>query len=159
MAVLKSRQSQSPFKVFDYASEMRRTITNFLLGDFGYSPPLVPNPYESMKQRRHRERMVYWFVKKRRDAVDDCMARLIRYITIANKIYPTCEAELAERRLYQDKAIGECYVLEQELQYCMEVLPVSAKKYFCCADFIAEEIKLIKAWRKSDNKFKTKIKE
>lgn len=92
MAVLKSRQSKSPFKVFDHAAEMRREITNFLLGDFGYSPPPLPNPYETDKQRRRRQRMAYWFIKKRRDAVDDCMARLIRYITIANKIFPTCAA-------------------------------------------------------------------
>lgn len=156
MAVLKSKRQTSPFKVWDNAAQMRKVITGLLLADFAYKP-LPPNPNESEQTRKRKQRMMWWFIKKRRDAVDDIMGRLIRYLTIANKIYPTCRAELDERRLYQDKAIGECYTLEQELQYCLDVLPVSAKRYFICADFIKQEIDLIKAWRKSDNKFKDKI--
>lgn len=157
MTVLKSRQSQSPFKVFDNAVAMRKAVTELLLADFAYKPP-DPNPMESEARRRRKQTLLHWFIKKRRDAVDDTLNRIIRHITIANKIFPTCTAELEARRLHQDKAIGECYVLEQELQYCMEILPVSTKRYFRCADFIIEEVKLIKAWRKSDNKFKDKIK-
>ena len=157
MTVLKSRQTQSQFKVFEHAVVMRKAVTDILLCDFAYKVPQV-SPTETEGQRRRRQCMTRWFIKKRRDAADDIMCRIIRYITVANKIFPTCTAELEQRRLYQDKAIGECFALEQELQYCMEILPVKAKRYFICADYIMQEIALIKAWRKSDNKFKAKIK-
>lgn len=65
--------------------------------------------------------------------------------------------ELVERRLCQDRAIGQCYRLTQELQYAIETLPVDVNKYLRFADMIQTEINLIKGWRKSDNKFKRAI--
>lgn len=62
--------------------------------------------------------------------------------------------ELIERRLHQDKAIGQCYRLTQELQYAIETLPVDVNKYLRFATMIQTEINLLKGWRKSDNKFK-----
>ena len=62
--------------------------------------------------------------------------------------------ELEERRKHQDLAIGYCYYLLQELQYTIETIPVNINKYMPFAEGIDREISLIKAWRKSDNRFK-----
>lgn len=65
--------------------------------------------------------------------------------------------ELVERRLHQDRAIGQCYRLTQELQYAIETLPVDVNKYLRFGELIQTEINLLKGWRKSDNKFKRAI--
>ena len=43
------------------------------------------------------------------------------------------------------------------LQYIVETLPVKVDKYLPYAKDIDKEIALLKAWRKSDNKFKGKL--
>lgn len=86
------------------------------------------------------------------------MRSLLRNITVANNIFPTNLAELEERRLLQDKAVGDCYNILQELQYAIETLPVDVNKYTRFALQLEKVIGLIKAWRKSDNRFKKQIK-
>jgi hypothetical protein len=67
-------------------------------------------------------------------------------------------AELTERRIYQDRAIGNCETLLQEMAYAMSILPNDANKYMGYVDMIQREIALLKGWRKSDNKLKAKLK-
>jgi len=94
-----------------------------------------------------------WFIPKEKEAVADCLREIAACIYGANSIYPRYQEELIERRLLQDKAIGQCYRLTQELQYAIETLPVDVDKYTRFAEMIQEEINLLKGWRKSDNKF------
>jgi hypothetical protein len=46
----------------------------------------------------------------------------------------------------------------QELQYTIEILPVNINKYIRFVEDIEKEIKLLKGWRKKDNKFKKSFK-
>lgn len=78
---------------------------------------------------------------------------------VENSIYPTYREELIERRVHQDRAVGQCYGLTQELQYAIETLPVDVNKYLRFAEMIQTEINLLKGWRKSDNKFKSALQE
>lgn len=80
-------------------------------------------------------------------------------VYVANSIYPTYREELIERRVHQDRAVGQCYRLTQELQYAIETLPVDVNKYLRFAEMIQTEINLLKGWRKSDNKFKSALQE
>ena len=84
------------------------------------------------------------------------MRALVAEITMANSIFPTNLAECDERRLHQDRALGYCHVMLQELQFIIEALPVNVNKYVRYADSIQLEIALIKGWRKSDNKYRKK---
>ena len=51
---------------------------------------------------------------------------LLQYIKMANSIYPQCLAELDERRLAQDKAIGVCYAILTVLQRILMRLRVNS---------------------------------
>jgi hypothetical protein len=87
----------------------------------------------------------------------DCMQKATEYIFTANSIYPTNMAEYEERRMFQNKAIGQCYRLLQELQYVVEILPVNVNKYARFIEGIEKEIRLLRGWRKRDNKLKRGI--
>lgn len=89
----------------------------------------------------------------------DCLRSITEEVYVANSIYPTYREELVERRVHQDRAVGQCYMLTQELQYAIETLPVDVNKYLRFAEMIQTEINLLKGWRKSDNKFKSALQE
>lgn len=154
---------------------MRKDITDLLLRDFGYSEKKSQNHLEKMfggkaydelseEQQHHydirkarQDAFEEWYIVDRRSCVMDCLRKIQEYITVANSMYPEYMEELIERRLNQDKAIGQCYRLLQELQYTIETLPVDINKYIPFADSIEREVALLKKWRKSDNKFKSKL--
>jgi hypothetical protein len=79
-------------------------------------------------------------------------------ITAGNTIYPVTEAELQTRRQYQTAAIVNCEQLLQEMHYCEDILPVAVSKFLPYVDAIEFEIKLLKGWRKSNNKLNEKLK-
>lgn len=175
MSVLKSKRKASQFEVFHHLYRLRKDITDLLLRDFGYSFDKQEKnlgkrfggrsyealaDYEKQQYMRLLERWTAfddWFIKDQRQAIVDCLRDITKHVYIANSIYPTCREELAQRRLHQDEAVGQCYRLTQELQYAIETLPVDVNVYLRFADAIQTEINLIKGWRKSDNKFKGAI--
>lgn len=84
---------------------------------------------------------------------------MVLYIRRANCIYAMNETEFYERRINMDKAIGCCDSILELMQYAGETLPVDAQKYMRFVEKILLEKKLIKGWRKSDNRLLRKIKE
>lgn len=175
MSVLKAKRKPSQFEVFHHFYKMRKEITDLLLRDFGYDLERADSkvlkmfggkPYEELtpeekalydKVKAKNEAFVEWFIHDERQVVVDCLRTIGEEIFVANNIYPTCMEELIERRIRQDRAVGQCYRLTQELQYAIETLPVDVNKYLRFADLIQTEINLLKGWRKSDNKFKRAI--
>lgn len=171
MSVLKSKRKESQFEVFHHLTKMRKEVTDLLLRDFGYDleradkriENMFGKPYEELtpeekvryeKLKEKNRAFDEWFVSDERQTVVDCLRTITEEVYVANSIYPTYMEELIERRLHQDKAIGQCYRLTQELQYAIETLPVDVNKYLRFATMIQTEINLLKGWRKSDNKFK-----
>lgn len=171
MSVLKSKRKESQFEVFHHLTKMRKEVTDLLLRDFGYDleradkriEKMFGKPYEELtpeekvrydKLKEKNRAFDEWFVSDERQTVADCLRTITEEVYVANSIYPTYMEELIERRLHQDKAIGQCYRLTQELQYAIETLPVDVNKYLRFATMIQTEINLLKGWRKSDNKFK-----
>ena len=172
MSVPKRKRKQSQFEVIKHFYRLRKDITDLLLRDFGYNQKKAEDklsrmfggkPYEELteEQKKHCEKRAarseafeLWFIGYQRDAIMDCIRKSTEYIFTANSIYPSIPEELVERRIYQDKAIGQCYRLLQELQYTVETLPVDINKYARFVRDIEKEIQLLKGWRKSDNKFK-----
>lgn len=172
MSVLKSKRKESQFEVFHHLTKMRKEVTDLLLRDFGYDLGRANKRISNMFGNRSYEELTpdekvryeklseknkafdEWFVKDQRQTVVDCLRTITSEVYTANSIYPTYMEELVERRLHQDRAIGQCYRLTQELQYAIETLPVDVNKYLRFATMIQTEINLLKGWRKSDNKFK-----
>lgn len=175
MPVLKSKRKPSQFEVFHHLYKLRRNITDLLLRDFGYSFEKAEKrlqkrfggkPYEDLtdeqkmqydRLKKRWEAFDEWFVEDERKVIVDCLREITKHVFIANSIYPTCWEELAQRRIHQDEALGQCYRLTQELQYAIETLPVDVNTYTQFGQAIQTEINLIKGWRKSDNKFKGAI--
>jgi hypothetical protein len=171
MSVVKRKRKESQFEVFHHFYKVRKNITDLLLRDFGYSSKKSEDylsktfggrPYEDLKEHEQKhynlrksktDAFEQWFILDQRQVVMDCLRNILENIFLANSIYPLYPAELIERRIFQDKAIGQCYRLLQELQYAIETLPVDIKAYVRFAEDLDKEIALIKGWRKSDNKF------
>lgn len=155
MSVLKNKRRESPFEVFAHGYRLRRSITDLLLRDFGYKHKV--REHETERQQERRKAFEIWFLQKHREYILDTLRNLMREINWANKMYPTNLRELEERRLHQDNALAECSNLSQELQYIIETLPVNIDRYLPFDALIQRQIMLIKAWRKSDNKYKAKL--
>lgn len=175
VSVVKSKRKQSQFEVFHHLVKMRKEVTDLLLRNFSFDKDKAAKntaktfggkAYEELSQEE-RERyekltkrnaaFAEWFIIDERKVIIDCIRAITEETFVANSIYPTCTEELIERRLHQDRAIGQCYRLTQELQYAIETLPVDVNKYLRFADMIQTEINLLKGWRKADNKFKRAI--
>ena len=172
MSVIKAKRSESKFEVFHHWYQTRKEITTLMLFDFGLHPERqektllhrlgIPEPSqlagEALERynvhKRRLSGLVNWFLEQERNTIHSCIAAVTEHAFAANSIYPTCMAEYEERRLHQDRAIGQCFRLKQELQYIIETLEVDINRYLRIAEMIDKEITLIKAWRKSDNKFK-----
>ena len=174
MSVLKSKRKPSQFEVFHQLTKLRKDITDLLLRDFGFDTVKAERrlekrfgkPFEELdekqqatytRQKRRWDAFDEWFIEDERKTIVNCLRAITREVYIANSIYPTVQEELTERRLHQDRAIGLCYTLTQELQYAIETLPVDVNQYLRFGEMIQAEVNLIKGWRKSDNKFKGAI--
>ena len=175
MSVVKRKRKESQFEVFHHFYRLRREMTDLLLRDFGYSfdksekglqRRFGGKPYEDLtdkeketfdKLKQRQESFEEWFIADQRKVIIDCLRNIQEEDFVANSIYPMYREELIERRIHQDRAIGQCYRLTQELQYAIETLPVDVNTYTRFGESIQKEINLIKGWRKSDNKFKGAI--
>ena len=174
MSVLKSKRKPSQFEVFHQLTKLRKDITDLLLRDFGFDTVKAEKrlekrfgkPFDELdekqqatytRQKRRWDAFDEWFIEDERKTIGNCLRAITREVYIANSIDPTVQEELTERRLHQDRAIGLCYTLTQELQYAIETLPVDVNQYLRFGEMIQAEVNLIKGWRKSDNKFKGAI--
>jgi hypothetical protein len=134
---------------------MRKEITELIRRDFGiYSrgqakkiDPNLPDDYydEDIKDFAKNMKVL--------------LRNLMWNITAGNTIYPVNDAELTERRMYQDRAIICCQQLHQEILFCEDALPVSISKLIPYVEMINFEEKLLKGWRKANNKLAEKINE
>lgn len=177
MSVLKAKRKASQFEVFHQLKKMRKEVTDLLLRDFGYNlekatrnvektfggrPYEELSPDEKVRYEKLMEKNIAfaeWFIVDERKVIVDCLRTITEEVYVANSIYPVYWDELVERRIHQDRAVGQCYRLTQELQYAIETLPVDVNKYLRFAEMIQTEINLLKGWRKSDNKFKSALQE
>ena len=176
MSVIKAKRKPSEFEVFHNLTNLRKDITDLLLRDFGFDTyksekkleKRFGKPFEELdekqqaaylRQKARWEAFDEWFIQDERKVVTNCIRAITREVYVANSIYPTRIEELTERRIHQDRAIGFCYTLVQELQYAIETLPVDVNQYLRFGEQIQTEVNLIKGWRKSDNKFKRAMSE
>ena len=140
MSVVKSKRSQSKIEFEMIYFQVADGVDNLVEHGF-YADGLV------LQQNR-------WFINARFQTLQKLTDDLLYHIKIANSIYPTCLMELEERRVSMDKAIGVCYAILTNYQRIMTRLRVPDNKYTLDIKNVMRMINALKAWRKSDNKFK-----
>ena len=143
MSVVKSKRGKSKIEFemnyFNLADGLDNLIENYFWAD-----------YDVIQQHK-------LFIKSRAEAIERLTDELVYHIKIANSIYPTCNAELEERRVEMGKAIGSCYAILTNLQRVMMRLRIPDNKYTNDVKNITKMINSLKAWRKSDNALKSKL--
>ena len=80
----------------------------------------------------------------------DYVRKLMDEVIAANTIYPTTEAELAQRRYHQNEAIAICEQIVQHIQWMIDTLELSVSDFETLCEKIFKEIYLLKAWRKQN---------
>lgn len=145
--VYQALRKKSTFQVFEDCTSLRNKLTEYILQDFDLNGKL---------KDKH-----LFFLEEERKTILTYVRNVSTSIAMANSIYITNLEEYKERRLWQDRAIGWCGSLKQELQYINGTLnnEINTNKYTdLCLD-IDKEINLIRNWRQSENHFKTEFKE
>jgi hypothetical protein len=98
-----------------------------------------------------------WFIIQQRACIKQTLDDITENIRMANSIYPTTDEELAERRGFQNEAIGKCFVLLDNIQNVAEVLPVNMNRYTPIGLAIEDEISLLILWKRANHKIKTAL--
>ena len=143
MSVVKSKRNKSGVEFEMILFQLADGIDNLVEHDF-YA--------EGMRAVKNK-----MFLEMRSRALEDLTDKLVFYIKIANSIYPQCITEWEERRVAQGKAIGTCYAILTNMQRIMMRLRIPDNKYTLDIRNVMRMINSLKAWRKSDNKLKTKL--
>ena len=144
MTVPKSKRRKSRFEVFHNMQALQKELVKHLMQDFGITR--IADLGEAQ------------FLDLKFERVINLCGDIVGDIHRANAMYVSNMLEYEERRLYQDKAIGNCVVLKQELQSIIDIISgLNLNKYKASIELIEKEIHLIKSWRKSDLRLKKKL--
>ncbi len=143
MSVVKSKRNKSGVEFEMILFQLADGIDNLVEHDF-YAEGML-----AVKNKM--------FLDMRSRALEELTDKLVFYIKIANSIYPQCITEWEERRVAQGKAIGTCYAILTNMQRIMMRLRISDNKYTLDIHNVMRMINSLKAWRKSDNKLKTRL--
>lgn len=144
MTVPKSKRHKSRFEVFHNMQALQKELVKHLMQDFGITR--IADLGEAQ------------FLDLKFERIINLCAEIVGDIHRANAMYVSNMLEYEERRLYQDKAIGNCVVLKQELQSIIDIISgLNLNKYKTSIELIEKEIHLIKSWRKSDLRLKKKL--
>lgn len=130
-------------------------MTHLLFRDFGThnKKDVVRKKYKVHIDEDTPEEDYKWILDDERDVIAKMLANLCANLTSANSIFPENREELNLRRMYQDKAIGNCFQIKSELQYIITIFNVNVDKYIPYSDDLDYQVYLIKQWRKSNRKF------
>jgi len=157
--VLKNKRGLSSLEFYHNGRKLRKEITNWLLRDFGVKDKVRIEKRPDAEPEKIREEYPDWLIAHLREKILLITHNMMMNITAANSIYPITHDELALRRRYQTGAIINCEQLIQEIEYCEDILPLEIKKFEPYFEMVNYEIKLLKGWRKANNKIAEKIKE
>ncbi len=181
MSVPKSKRSLSDMEFYRTAIELRIKVSEFLLRDFGAKPKVrtLQNLQEAHKMSdedaktlsdlmdkynlgdRVLETFPEWWIEQRRLKLDEILSDLLIAIRKANSIYPQTMIEYEERRLNQTRAIALIDCLTEELSFVVSLLHKSIgldlDRLTPFLHLIEKEYILLKAWRKTDNKIRTRL--
>lgn len=92
------------------------------------------------------------YLNKKSETLERLSQSLFLHLKFANGLYPTCKAELEERRMHQKYAAGACYGIVTLYEHIFHHVGISADKHTDEIKRVQKELNSIKAWRESDNK-------
>jgi hypothetical protein len=159
MSVLKNKRGLSSLEFYHNGRKLRKEMTVWLLRDFGVRDKVRIEKRPDTEPEKITEKYPDWLIVHLREKILSILHNMMMNITAANTIYPVTLDELTLRRRYQTSAVINCEQLIQEIEYCEDVLPLETKKFEPYFEMINYEIKLLKGWRKANNKIAEKIKE
>lgn len=142
MAVPYYRRSVSKKEYFYNFKKIQKEIISLLLRDFGIRETddeicIAPA----------------WMIEQKRKEILESLSSISAYISRASAVYPTNEIMKKERIVLQNRAIQECFVLHDNIQFCSEIFPVKNRNvYTQIAYNIQQEVLFLKYWKKSTNK-------
>lgn len=144
MSVIVSKRKVSSMQFYKTARDLRRDITKMLEQMF------------SDESKFCYSRGLEYYIQTR---ILEVLGRLMEAITRANEIYPTTPEELTKRRLLQNDAIGYASLVENELEYLVDLFPQKIKQIIMFSDSIDHLIKLLRRWKQSNSKVSKRLKE
>ncbi len=167
-----SRRKPSRFEAEHQYYKLRDAVTEFMLLDFGFSQEKyarkieryrathcgVENVDEVVARFKKKSDAFYdWYIDKECNAILKILQDIEAEFTFGNSIYPSETAaklfEFIERRKHINAAIANCYILRQELQDIVRILPVDFNKCTRFTEAIDKQIALFKGVRQADNRF------
>lgn len=171
MSVPKGHRTLSDMEFWKTADSINREIREIVTRDFGIkrttrSPQDLTKVYKMEHQDKDAMLQIcekygiasveqtypQWKIKRYRDRLMDLCSDIKADIRCANNVFPVYIEEYIDRRRYQDQAIRKCGVLYDELIDIKRDLHINANKYMSLIGLIIEQVKLLKGWRKSENK-------
>ena len=111
------------------------------------------------KEAMREERFSFWLIKEECRTVAVKGAELTGSLRTANTIWPTYMSEYTERRVFMDRAMAACTVLQDELQYIAEAVYADKNKFTALVLEIESLFKKIKSVRQADNRFLKELKD
>ncbi len=144
MSVIVSKRKVSSMQFYKTARDLRRDITKMLEQMF------------SDESKFCYSRGLEYYIQTR---ILEVLGKLMEAITRANEIYPTTPEELSKRRLLQNDAIGYASLVENELEYLVDLYPKKIKQIIMFSDSIDHLIKLLRRWKQSNSKVSKRLKE
>ena len=177
MSVLKNLRNLSTMQFYKNAINIRKDITEWMMRDFGTTrnkkgigqvikdieesdQKTIDEIFAKYGKSPHKEfqgEYPSWFMEYEREILFKIMQELVEDIIKANSIYVSNNTEYELRRAFQDKAIGCCYALYQELHYLKRVTGTDLNAFTTILEEIEKEVDLIKGWRQSENKLKGNV--
>lgn len=172
MSVIRARRSMSDLEFYHRALKIDTELTNLLLKDFGIRDKVRDIKYYcDIKKMSEDDKEILlhiaekynlddkiieaypmWLIEHYRETILRDLDDLFYNITQGNTIYPRSKDEWEEKRKHQTKAIANCLNILHTLQRLSNILPINANKFSRYIDMIDEEIKLLRGWRKANNR-------
>lgn len=158
MSVLKSKRTESTLQFYETARTLRRRISTDLLQRL-CNNNLYKEDYTTDQNTQIATKETYpdFMIDFIRRDILETMRDLMKCISLANEIYPVTIAELDKRRILQDYAIGYTRMLQNELEYCVDIFPKQLHCMLQYADEIDHLIKILRRWKKANNKILERI--
>lgn len=160
MSVLVSKRNKSHLDVLINADVIHDQLIELMQRNFGIRSMehFVRIQYAFGKIESEDFPRYLYLMQNAKKRLDQNASLLSNNLRSAKSIYPTTITEYEERRKFQDLAIANCRILLKELQRIADIFDVNLNIYSKCVKSINSEIKMITAWRRKDNRFKSYLK-
>lgn len=159
MSVLVSKRKESKLEVVIFSTELHSMLIELMQRNFGVKnlKHAVRRRYHCTNSNKEGYDAYRYLMQNFKNRIDNLASSLTSNVRAANSLYPTTVHEYERRRDFQNDAIVNCEQIIKELQQVVEVFDVDINLYNRYVHAIDRELGLIKKWRQSDNKIKSRL--